>query len=859
MNKSDLKNFAIRARLELLQRVADRAALYGVDEAKSKTRTIASSETFHKLDGAVLTDTEIRQRNALIARVYRLGYRPAMEEAAYTWFNRFIAIKYMQEHLLLPVLQRVLPDSPGVLPQVLREAQDVSLPGVNPAAVLALLDANQTDELYKLLLIALCNALSDPLPGMFEKISQTSELLFPDALLKAESVLGELAKLDADIWADIQVIGWLYQYYNTQLKDETFELLKKNVKITKDRIGAATQLFTPEWIVRYMVENSLGRLWQEGHHDKNLRMKWRYYMDEAPQEPEVAAQLAELRRGYAALQPEQLTVLDPCMGSGHILVYAFDVLMDIYRSVGYTDRDAVQSIMENNLYGLDIDDRAAQLAYFALMMKACEYDRRFLRRGVQPHVCAIAESVPVDEHLLDVFGTEKPLARQLLRTFSNAKEYGSLLSVDMTQDELRRLSSRVDELESSSQNSLLAMADSAQSVAAVKPLLQQSQILACKYDSVITNPPYMGGSGMNENLSRFVKENYPDSKSDLFACFIERGNTMVKTNGLNCMVTMQSWMFLSSFEKMRCHILKTKDIVCLMHMENMVLGIAFGTAVTIFKNAHTHGYKGTYNQIKLCDIENEVPKTFPVSENRFSQVSTDNFSKIPGAPVAYWVSERFLQSFVTGIMLGKIADSKQGLATSDNDKFVRFWYEPSFCKLTLHAHDATEVVKLNAKWVPYNKGGNFRKWYGNNEFVVNWENNGYEIKHLYDKNGKLRSRPQNTQYYFRESGSWSLISSSVAAFRYKPYGHIFDVAGMSFFSDDNLYFLLGLCNSVYTMQVLAIVAPTINYQCGDIANIPVKLVLKENVEKKVSDNILLSRNDWDSFETSWDFKKHPMI
>lgn len=859
MNKSDLKNFAIRARLELLQRVADRAALYGVDEAKSKTRTIASSETFHKLDGAVLTDTEIRQRNALIARVYRLGYRPAMEEAAYTWFNRFIAIKYMQEHLLLPVLQRVLPDSPGVLPQVLREAQDVSLPGVNPAAVLALLDANQTDELYKLLLIALCNALSDPLPGMFEKISQTSELLFPDALLKAESVLGELAKLDADIWADIQVIGWLYQYYNTQLKDETFELLKKNVKITKDRIGAATQLFTPEWIVRYMVENSLGRLWQEGHHDKNLRMKWRYYMDEAPQEPEVAAQLAELRRGYAALQPEQLTVLDPCMGSGHILVYAFDVLMDIYRSVGYTDRDAVQSIMENNLYGLDIDDRAAQLAYFALMMKACEYDRRFLRRGVQPHVCAIAESVPVDEHLLDVFGTEKPLARQLLRTFSNAKEYGNLLSVDMTQDELRRLSSRVDELESSSQNSLLAMADSAQSVAAVKPLLQQSQILACKYDSVITNPPYMGGSGMNENLSRFVKENYPDSKSDLFACFIERGNTMVKTNGLNCMVTMQSWMFLSSFEKMRCHILKTKDIVCLMHMENMVLGIAFGTAVTIFKNAHTHGYKGTYNQIKLCDIENEVPKTFPVSENRFSQVSTDNFSKIPGAPVAYWVSERFLQSFVTGIMLGKIADSKQGLATSDNDKFVRFWYEPSFCKLTLHAHDATEAVKLNAKWVPYNKGGNFRKWYGNNEFVVNWENNGYEIKHLYDKNGKLRSRPQNTQYYFRESGSWSLISSSVAAFRYKPYGHIFDVAGMSFFSDDNLYFLLGLCNSVYTMQVLAIVAPTINYQCGDIANIPVKLVLKENVEKKVSDNILLSRNDWDSFETSWDFKKHPMI
>ncbi len=861
MNKSDLKNFAIRARLELLQRVADRAALYGVDEAKSKTRTIASSETFHKLDGAVLTDTEIRQRNALIARVYRLGYRPAMEEAAYTWFNRFIAIKYMQEHQLLPVLQRVLPDSPSVLPQVLREAQDVSLPGVDPAAVLALLDANRTDELYKLLLIALCNALSDPLPGMFEKISQTSELLFPDALLKAESVLGELAKLDADSWSDIQVIGWLYQYYISQRHDEVVDI--NGSAIPKADIPAATCLYTTDWVVRYMVENSLGRLWLEGHPDQSLRMKWRYYMDETPQEPEVAAQLADLRRGYAVLQPEQLTVLDPCMGSGHILVYAFDVLMDIYRSVGYTDRDAVQSIMENNLYGLDIDDRAAQLAYFALMMKACEYDRRFLRRGVQPHVCAIAESVPVDEHLLDVFGTEKPLARQLVHTFANAKEYGSLLSVDLTQEELRRLSSRVDELESSSQNSLLAMADSAQAVAVVKPLLHQSQILAHKYDAVITNPPYM--NKFSNDLKRFVQENYADFKADLFAAFMHRNFDFCKENGYSAFMTPFVWMFIKSYEKLREEIIRKKCITTLIQLEYSAFEEATVPICTFVLRNFALNYKGNYLRLSDfkggMDVQNEMvlkAQEEPSCGYRYT-AQQDNFSKIPGAPVAYWVGERFLQSFVTGIMLGKIADSKQGLATSDNDKFVRFWYEPSFCKLTLHAHDATEAVKLNAKWVPYNKGGNFRKWYGNNEFVVNWENNGYEIKHLYDKNGKLRSRPQNTQYYFRESGSWSLISSSVAAFRYKPYGHIFDVAGMSFFSDDNLYFLLGLCNSVYTMQVLAIVAPTINYQCGDIANIPVKLVLKENVEKKVSDNILLSRNDWDSFETSWDFKKHPMI
>lgn len=857
MNKSDLKNFAIRARLELLQRVADRAALYGVDEAKSKTRTIASSEAFHKLDGAVLTDTEIRQRNALIARVYRLGYRPAMEEAAYTWFNRFIAIKYMQEHQLLPVLQRVLPDSPSVLPQVLREAQDVSLPGVDPAAVLALLDANRTDELYKLLLIALCNALSDPLPGMFEKISQTSELLFPDALLKAESVLGELAKLDADSWSDIQVIGWLYQYYNTQLKDETFELLKKNVKITKDRIGAATQLFTPEWIVRYMVENSLGRLWQEGHHDKNLRMKWRYYMDEAPQEPEVAAQLAELRRGYAALQPEQLTVLDPCMGSGHILVYAFDVLMDIYRSVGYTDRDAVQSIMENNLYGLDIDDRAAQLAYFALMMKACEYDRRFLRRGVQPHVCAIAESVPVDEHLLDVFGTEKPLARQLLRTFSNAKEYGSLLSVDMTQDELHRLSSRVDELESSSQNSLLAMADSAQAVAVVKPLLQQSQILACKYDSVITNPPYMGGSGMNENLSRFVKENYPDSKSDLFACFIERGNMMVKINGLNCMVTMQSWMFLSSFEKMRCHILKTKDIVCLMHMENMVLGIAFGTAVTIFKNAHTHGYKGTYNQIKLCDIENEVPKTFPVSENRFSQVSTDNFSKIPGAPVAYWVSERVINVFSNSIKAGNLAEFKHGMSTGKNEAVLRLWHEVTMKKICFEASSHQDLYNTGKRFVPYNKGGEFRKWYGNQDYILGYDKVYDALMDTFDGH-----RHDNRATYFMENISWSKVTSGGLAMRYFPIGFVYDVAGCSaFVKKEYTFYLLAFFNIKIKDILVSAMSPTINYEVGQLKNSPIVISVEKLpfINRIVKNNIEISNSDWDSFETSWNFKKHPMI
>ena len=853
MNKSNLKNFAINARLELLRRVSDRAALYGVDEKNSQARDIASSGVFHKLDGTVLTASEAERRDALIVRVYQIGYRPAMEAAAYTWFNRIIAVKYMQEHGLLPVAQRVFPDAPGAQPQLLREAQDVSLPGVDMEQMLAMLDANRTDELYRILLIALCNALSAPLPGMFEEISPAEELLFPDALLKADSVLGEMAKLDADCWSEIQVIGWLYQYYNTQLKDETFELLKKNVKITKDRIGAATQLFTPEWIVRYMVENSLGRLWMEGHPDENLRRKWRYFMDEAQQSPEVAARLAELRAPYASIQPEQLTVLDPCMGSGHILVYAFEVLMEIYRSVGYTDRDAAASIVENNLYGLDIDDRAAQLAYFAVMMKACEYDRRFLRRGVQPHVCAIQESAALPDETLAALGAERPLAERLLKTFADAKEYGSLVHVDLTPAELERLDARLAELETAAPESLLTMADSAWNAAALKPLVRQAKILARQYDAVITNPPYMGGSGMNEKLSRFVKENYPDSKSDLFAVFIEWGNKIVKQNGLNCMVTMQSWMFLSSFEKMRWNILNTKDIVCLMHMENMVLGIAFGTAVTIMRNAHASGYKGTYNQIKLCDIENEEPKNFPVVGNRFAQVSTDNFSKIPGAPVAYWVSEKGMNCFKKGMPIDSYAYPRQGLATGNNEAFVRAWYEVNIRDVMRCAHNHREFIESKRKYIPYNKGGAFRKWFSQLEWVIRFDEPSYTM--LQNAGNHLPSK----EFYYRESITWSKVTSGVLSMRYVPMGSAFDVAGCSIFVNEDNKYLLAYANSCVMLYLMTALSQTLNYEVGTVKAMPLLIDNRKYVEQISGDCLYISYKDFSGEETSWDFKKHPMI
>ena len=852
MNKTQLKNFAVAARVALIERVKDRARGFGIDEKTCAGGTVIPSKMVQTLGGALLSQTEINQRDALLARIQSRGYDQVMEETAYTWFNRFIALRYMQEHNLLPISVRVLPDAPGALPELVRQAQNVELDGVEFSHVVELLEGNRTETLYTELLIALCNQLSDVLPQMFEPISDYTELLFPDGLLREDSVLAMLAAVDAENWADIQVIGWLYQYYNTELKNETFELLKKNVKITKERIGAATQLFTPEWIVRYMVENSLGRLWLEGHDDPALRRRWRYYMDEAEQEPQVAAQLAQIRAQESRIQPEEIRLLDPCMGSGHILVYAFDVLMEIYRTQGYTDRDAVSAIIENNLYGLDIDDRAAQLAYFALMMKACEHDRRFLRRGVQPHVCTVAEwnGNPNDSPAWS--DGQRRAARMLRETFRDAKEYGSILSIP------EPLADALDALGENPFGGETALGVDAENL---QRLAAQAKIMARKYDVVVTNPPYMGSSGMGARLAEFVKKQYPDSKSDLFAVFMERGREYTKIGGYCCMVTMQSWMFLSSFEKLRGTIMKNQTITTLMHMENMVLGIAFGTAVSVLKNEHIAGYKGTYNHIKLEDIEDGEPKDFPVKGNRFAQVSSDNFEKIPGAPVAYWVSEKMMEAFEKGVLLGTVADARQGLATADNNRFLREWYEIDVDKIMFHAKSCEEAKESGKKWFPYNKGGEFRKWYGNNDFVVNWENDGYEIKHFADEKGKIRSYTRNPQYYFRECLSWSLVSSSVAAFRYKPNGNIFDVAGMSCFSDENLLYLLSLCNTKIAMEILSIIAPTINYQCGDIANIPVidSVANRELIEEKTKENINVSTTDWDSFETSWDFKKHPLI
>ena len=878
MDKNAIKKYAVWARKELIARVTQKAEQYEITEKKTAPADADS------IGGRVLTAAEKKQRQALIAKIKQNGFEQVMEEVAYTWFNRFTALRFMEVNNYLPSHTKVFTNENGEFkPQILADAIQLDLEGLNMDKVFELKDANKTEELYKYLLITQCNALSGILPRMFQRLSDYTELLLPDYLLRKGSVIEQMiALIPEEDWTDqVQIVGWLYQYYNSEKKDDVFAALKKNVKITKENIPAATQLFTPDWIVRYMVENSLGRLWLEGHPDVKEQFlpteeeqsayadgnrdpedtKWHYYLEEAEQEPEVQAQLAEIRKEYAALTQNQLKVIDPCCGSGHILAYMFDVLMKIYESYGYMPREAVASIVENNLYGLDIDDRAAQLAYFAVMMKARQYDRRFFNRGIQPHVYAIVESNHVDQFAVDYFcnGDAKLKAAMdtILSELHDAKEYGSILTV--TRQDWTALYDRFSEITKDINMSRET------ALRELLPLVQVAEAMAQKYDAVVTNPPYMGSSGMGAKLSNFVKKNYPDAKSDMSTVCMEKTIAMCKQNGYMAMLNIPVWMFLTSYEKLRDTILQNNSITSMVHPGRGIFGSDFGTIAFTVSKRKVHGYKGCYRRLFSKQGEVESPEVrercFLECKGTFKADQEDYF-KIPGHPISYWVSKDLLTAFTKGRKLGEMADSKQGLATADNNRFLRLWYEVDIDKVTFSCKNEEESSLGLYKWYPYNKGGEFRKWYGNNDYVVNWEYNGREIRNFIDEKGKLRSRPQNTQFYFRESFSWSLVTSSVAAFRYKPVGHIFDVAGMSCFSQTNLLYLLALCNTKVVMKILEIIAPTINYQCGDIANIPVILTDKErkqNIEKRVKSCINISRNDWDSFETSWDFQHHPLL
>ncbi len=892
MNKTAIKNFAIWARNKLIADICYRAGLMGITEKgiadplpqstlDAKFYDIGATEPY------LVAGEAIKQRRQLVEVIrdkekdsdYRTAYQYVMEEVAYTWFNRLIAVRFMEVNDYLPSRLRVLSSESGkVEPDLVTTPFDAELPftAEEEAQIIQWKQDNKLDELFRFLFIKQCNALNEILPGLFEKTTDYTEVLLNLSVVDQEGVVYKLthdipeSDFNIEQGGQVEIIGWLYQYYNTEPKAAAFA---KNGKITKEEIPAVTQLFTPDWIVRYMVENSLGRLWVEGHPDSDLRKNWKYYLDEAPQEPEVQAKLAEIRKEYAALSPEDLTLIDPCMGSGHILVYAFDVLMQIYESVGYSQRDAAKSILEHNLYGLDIDDRAYQLAYFAVMMKARQYNRRILNGENTCHVYAIQESNPINRAHLKFFGAglsdlEKNTAKMqlegLLDILTDAKEYGSILNVpEYNWALLRRF---VDGIDMEGQ---ISFDDTGVEKAAkeLQKLIDLGEAMARKYWVAVTNPPYAGMSKMNAKLNSFVQDNYADYKSDMFSAFVVKCSTMTRTNGYCAFLTPYVWMFIQSYEKMRKYLYANTTIEALIQFEYSAFEEA---TVPICTFAFRKGYipkKGCY--LRLTDfrggMEIQRKKTLEAINNHscgyyFEQCS-DNFAKIPGSPVAYWLSDRFLKMFEEGIPLGKMADSKQGLATADNNRFVRVWNEVEKDRIYFDAKDIQESVASRKKWFPYNKGGEYRKWYGNNEYIVNWENDGFEIRHFVDEKGKLRSRPQNTAFYFKPSGSWSDITSGTNAFRYKPEGNLFDITGMSFFSTDRLYYLIGLCNTKIGTEVLKIVAPTIHCQCGDVANIPV--IYDKNkadvVNALVDENISLSKDDWDVFETSWDFKKHPLV
>ena len=835
MNKTAIKNFAVEARVMLINAVTQLAYEFEVTEGGTNDPAQES------VNGRSLTAAEKNQRSQLIANIRQNGFAQTMEEAAYTWFNRFIALRFMEVNNYLPSHTRIFSDESGNFkPEVLSDAANVEIDGLDKELILELLENQENERLYKYIIITQCNALNKGLPEMFEQIGGWTELLFPRNLLREDSVIAKMiTEIPEEDWRDqVQIIGWLYQYYNTEPKDKVFADLKKNIKISAQAIPAATQLFTPDWIVRYMVENSLGRLWAEGH-GKPDDADWKYYLDEAEQEDPVKAELEKIRAEYKNIQPENIKIIDPCMGSGHILVYAFDVLIDIYRSYGWGERDAAKSILRNNLYGLDIDRRAYQLAYFAVMMKARQYNRRILSPENQPNLANFADVMGADTDMLS--GSIKRFAEQ----FAFADTYGSLMTVTAPAD--------IDTAFSD------FMPTFGLNMRQFDMMMKIYKILSQKYDVVCTNPPYMGGSGMNAKLSDFVKKYFPDSKSDLFACFIEKCGHLAKPHGFYAMITQHAFMFLSSYENLRKKLMQ-KTTVNMAHLGARAFDEIGGEVVqtTAFSNFNSHVdyYKGEYS--RLVDVNGELEKRkLYLSHEKIYLAIQENFAKIPGSPVAYWVSENVFDCFEKGKSLGSFAYPKQGLATADNNKFLRLWFEVEYNKITFDKTD--NKVPTNNKWYPHNKGGEFRKWYGNRAFVINWEHNGSEL--CDSKYSVIR----NPDFYFKNFISYSDVTSGSYSIRYYGVGFIFDSTGPSIFNSGEYVstnYLLGTMNTNLVNNVfLKMLCPTLHYTQSAVAKVPIILSTDHcsQVTNLVQENISLSKTDWDSFETSWDFEKHPLI
>lgn len=825
MNKNAIKKYAVWARNELIARVSFKAEQMGITEKG------ITEEDSDSVNGVLLTNEQKTQRNILIGRVKEKGYKVVIEETAYTWFNRFIALRYMEVNSLLPSMVRVFTDdSNNFKPQILDEAIHLDFDGLDKEKIFELKDKSDDEELYKYLLIAQCNALSNELPKMFSKLENYTELLFPDNLLREGSVVEQMVTtIPEEDWQDqVQIIGWMYQYWNIEPK----ETAMKGKSYKKEDFAAVTQLFTPDWIVRYMVENSLGRVWKETHKDFDTSI-WKYYLEESPEnEGKVAATLENT-------DLEELTFLDPCMGSGHILVYAFDVFMNLYASRGVGKRDAVRNIITKNLFGIDLDKRAWQLSYFALKMKACQYDANFLSRGIEPNVYYMQDfKLPEGANLT---GDLKTFAKQ----FEFADVYGSLTPAKKASDiVVKQIEEYKEELFSSGTKAIL------------ERMVETAKVLDNKYSVVVTNPPYMA-TNKNEILSKFAEKNYPDSKADLFGMFMEKCSALCTC--FYSMINQKVWMTSSSFKDLRPKLLSNTTIVMAdlgPHAFDEIGGEIVQTVSFVNSKHKLESYFGLYK--RLIDFVGEENKEAAFFDQANTYLANEeSFSNIPGAPVSYWVSENIFKTF-KNTNLKETIHPKQGTSTGDDETYVRFWHEIDYSKYSTDQDSTEEAINSGFDYFPLDKGGEYRKWFGNNEKVIKMN------KDAYSKLLKLGNHLPSKELYFKEGITWSKLSSNHSAFRYDPKGFVFSSVGLKGFPIDNeKEYILGFLNSKLTDFYLAVISPGLSTVSGDIEKLPVKKETNEEkrrtIKELVKTNIDLCKTDWDSFETSWDFARHPLM
>ena len=854
MNRNTLETYAQQARRDFIAAVTDRAALYGLT-AQSIEPVVAQGDVT-VIGERPFPRNVAEPRKRLEEQIQRDGFAQVMEAMAYTWFNRFAAIRYMELHGYLDHGYRVLSHPEGRdQPEILEHAVDVDLPGLDREKAVELkLDGSKDEELYCLLINAQCNALHKAMPFLFERIGDETELLLPANLLHTDSLIRQLvARIDESAWEQIEILGWLYQFYISEKKDQVIGKVVKS-----EDIPAATQLFTPNWIVKYLVQNSLGAQWLATYPHSPLKGQMGYYIEPAEQTDEVKAQLAAITP--STLNPEALTLIDPASGSGHILVEAYELFKAIYLERGYRLRDIPQLIHEKNLFGLDIDGRAAQLTGFALMMKGRADDRRLFERGVTLNVMAFVDSVGFDAERLAQgvkladYGLQLGDLTELRRLFEHATTFGSLIQVP------EKLAAKLPALKQLSDvtSQDLFVSDA---LTRLGPLVQQAEMLAAQYDAVVANPPYMGSKGMNALVKKFAKDYFPDAKIDLFACFIERGYTLAKDVGLNAMVTMQSWMFLSSFQKMRERMLREKTITTMAQIgynsfPSMNSKVAQATVFSLV-NHRAGDFVGTFVDLNSAPQAADKEQVFLARDQAICfKVSADDFEKIPGSPVAYWVSNRLRDVFLRSASVSDVADPRQGLATGNNDKFLRFWNEVSIANTSVDCESHEDSSIRTERWYPCQKGGPYRRWYGNHQYLIDWQHNGRALI-AFKPNSVIR----NPNYYFREGGTWSSLSSSSLSMRYNPKGFIFESKGSVCFphADTSLGYLTALSNSAVVNACLRALSPTLDYHEGPFGRIPFVVGDQQAIETASARLVALARNDWDAYEHSWDFQSLPIL